>query len=57
MKGQRRKREMTINEEFEGMGFNIYYWPNMREKDETLEDVQVEKPTKVEHSLIQKLEI
>jgi hypothetical protein len=36
---------------------NIYYWPDMREKDETLEDIQVEKPTKVEHSLTQKLEI
>jgi len=30
---------MTINEELEGMGFNIYYWPDMWEKDETLEDV------------------
>ena len=39
MKGQKRKREMTINEELEGMGFNIYYWPDMWEKDETLEDV------------------
>jgi hypothetical protein len=29
----------------------------MWEKDETLEDVQVKKPTKVEHSSIQKLEL
>jgi hypothetical protein len=57
MKGQKRKREMTINEELEGMSFNIYYWPDAWEKDKTLENVQVEKPAKVEHPFVQELEI